>query len=242
MDDVLSHIEARLGHPLGEPGQVIHLNETPPSVIEDARRLSASRVERMAYLWHVLAYDDRPYLAPFIRDCIEGDVPVATWCRGRTVTLAAELPELVAAPAQVLLAPLQALGSIRTLKVGPYRRYEAGAPVVVLPDVDYRWRPGPGLRATVHEPDAPPAGDPVVAFRRWLAVWLEWQAGFVEVPTTADVEAALRLLVPGVPTCSEDARVAAQAFLVQRARGEAAYAAPDALLQVVGVGLAVGPR
>ncbi|MEZ4470213.1 MAG: hypothetical protein R3F60_05295 [bacterium] len=194
----------------------------------------------MLYLRHMLPGTPSRDLLPLIADCVVGDAPVATWGRGRTVRIAGDLAELVAAPAQALLAPLQALGPIRVLDNGPSKRFEAGAPVVVLPDVDYRWEPGPGVRATVFEPDLPLAPDPVVAFRRWLAVFLAWKAEFVEVPADADVEAALRLLVPDGAGFSEDARIAARAWLIQRARGASAYDAPDDLLRAVEVGAGGG--
>ncbi|MCA9526585.1 MAG: hypothetical protein KC549_09860 [Myxococcales bacterium] len=237
--DALAQIAAQLGHPPGEPCPVSSLNEVPPEVIEDARRLPSVPL-RVIYLRHRLPFARLGELVPFIADCIDGDAPVATWGRGRTVRLAAELPDLVSAPAHALLAPLLVLGPIRTLGSGPGLHFEAGAPVVVLPDVDYRWAPPLGLQATVFTPDAPLVADPIVAFRRWVAVWLAWQAGFVEVPADADAETALRLLVPDAATFTEDARIAARAWLVQRARGASAYDAPDALLRAVELGAGGG--
>lgn len=210
---MIEAIEAQLGRAVEPAGAITDLNETPPAVIAAARQLSTIR--QRAYLRHVVAQPEHPWLAPFIAACIDGDVPAIGWGRGRVVALDGDAPTLLTAPVVDALAPLEALGPVQILAADPALRHLQGAPAVVLPDVDYRWRPPPGTVAFDWGRVAlQPAPDLQQAGRRWLARLLRFRFGDEALP--AHPEALIAAVLPtGAP--SADALAAARLALDPKA-------------------------
>lgn len=225
---MIERIAAHLGHSIPDAGSVDHLNRLPDAVVADARRLHD--MERLAYLRHVVARSERPWLGAFVAECVDGDAPVADFGRGRVVTLGTEPDEVFVTPLADALARLTALtdDSVRVMGQAPSNRLMRGAPAVALPSVDYRWRALAGTKSHVWGTGTEPVADPLLAGRRWLTTLLDFYAAGLDAPADAPA-ALLRQLAPDARSFSADALIAAAAWRLLRFERR-----PDQALGVLG--------
>jgi hypothetical protein len=193
---------------------IANLNHVPTSLLKEARAQADSDGVQ-AFLMARTSPECWDYLVPFIEDVVLGDQAAASWMVGQVVVPDFSLQDQLTLTRSALLAPIGGAFTHRIIPTLDDWRSNAswiGAPALVLPNADYRFRVptqaiGMGNAATEDVTNA------TVVLRRWIAVRL---AQVVKDRTPAQsLEQLVATLtdVPAIAEWSEDATRATSALV-----------------------------
>jgi hypothetical protein len=233
----MKSIEELLGRqlPAEAQGSVPTLNDLPPEMLAEARRLAKeARVLAVRYLTYHVARCDMDDAAEFTDDVLRGGGDAAKW-RVRDLLCFAKLDRssLLAFSVEAFSARLQEVKGERWWRAVPTRAAwdytgVAGAPAVLVRSAPYWWKSPAGAVAArgVRAMEQVSDNQLSVAVRRWLASRMAWEAKAYLAQGTPSVE-GLVVALGGQEQPSADARVAAQALVREASlTAEAASAAP----------------
>jgi hypothetical protein len=174
----MHEIEAILGRPVREEerGTLMTLNQVSASLVSELRRLPRLMQHRLLRFY--VEPSSSGHIGRFLEDVVDGDQDPSRWGLGRVLVPSFTLEELmVTNSARIVEAIGAKLGNILDRIVPSHQNWVdhgalAGAPAVVRPHLDYKWSGGPHV-LDMHIENAQnvePAGDAVVAVRRWITV------------------------------------------------------------------------
>jgi hypothetical protein len=210
--DPEADLERALGRSLvpADRGSIDSLNEVPDSLLAQARQLDDEYASALLE-YHTRA--TRHQVRSFVADVVRGGAVAADWRRGGALVRDVSLREQLLQPLPALIAPLGV--DIRHRLVPSLQSWQAGvswvgAPVLLVPDADYRTVLRPGV-VRLLAPSLEPAPDIVVCGRRWIAARMA-RSLMPATPHTI-AELAARLASASMTEWSADAKAAAEALV-----------------------------
>jgi len=219
----MSHLETLIGRNLepSEQHSVPTLNELPPLMLEEARKLArVSRPMAVSYLQYHVA--EAAVATDFCDDVLLGTHAMATWgIRAVLCYRDLSIDELMNEPVEEMIAEMGVFIGERWYRKQPNREFteSRGAPGVLVRAANYLWKRPLGAASVVAGSDIEQIADAniVIAFRRWIASRIGWQAE--DYLSTNGVTAAgiLAALAHDPASVSVDASVAISALVHEAA-------------------------
>lgn len=193
---------------------IANLNQLPAGLLQEARALT-DRGAVQALLMAQTSPECWDYLVPFIEDVVFGYQAAASWLVGQVVVPDFSLRDQLTLTRSALSAPVGGAFTRRIIPALDDWRSNAswiGAPALVLPSADYRFRVpaqaiGMGNAATEDVANA------TVVVRRWIAARLAQAVKDRRSAQSIEQLAATLTRLPAIAEWSEDARRAASALV-----------------------------
>lgn len=227
MENPEETIESILGRELKseEEGSFPNLNEFPPHLLTEARKIVAESGSRLLAFRFVKFYVGPGKVGEvkcFVEDVVAGDEEPSTWRRvDRYYMPAEEFPQMLGLTVAEALGPLEHAPGERWFRVTPLRSLWSGSgefsrPFVLQPSTEDEWHPPTGAicQLRLGRKYLERIDDVAVAVRRWMASRVAWQFAQqgVKLTTDATVSDVMTALSVDVP-CSADAEIAIRGLL-----------------------------
>jgi hypothetical protein len=225
MSQSLEEIERILGQKLNpdDKESVTNLNKISSELVRKTRQLTM--LLRLAFLHYYVDQSLHQYLPNFIEEVIEGDINPTMWRLGRILVPSYSVKELFEHDVASIIQSLKPTPDEAWKQLKPNRRlWEAqetltGAPAVVRPNLDYRWRPDKRVIDLLlnDNNEIESVSEVTIATRRWMA------SNFARAATSRQLlgknwhpEDLAHSIYPDLLTISEDALIAMKALLAEQ--------------------------
>lgn len=219
----MNDIEAIIGRSLDEHerGTIVDLNRVPAALIGELQRLP--RIMQHRLLGFYLDPASRVHVGGFLEEVVDGGAEVSQWRRGRVLAPSFTVNELMTTSSARLIERLGAVATDDVVRIVPSQKHRdsygviAGAPAILRPDLDYKYAPAGHLIDMGLEcvNDLEPAGDVVIAFRRWIASRFVAKFGaLLDAEPAVSPSQMLAQLFPGI-SVTPDARGAVSAVFAE---------------------------
>lgn len=200
---------------------ITDLNDTPKSLIEQARSLQGLARQRLLRI-NVSAANHQ-YLDWFTREVIDGEVEAQEWGRGGILVPEFSLTELLSLPAREILDPLHKDDSAPWQRVqfdsviddrNPY----GGAPALLDRSLKYSWRPsGHVTKISTSAAGLLELTEITIPLRRWIAFRIS-----LAIDLSTEHPKSLQRLMQDIGadfhSLSEDAQLAARGLTLESER------------------------
>jgi hypothetical protein len=199
---------------MNEQPVIADLNHLPAWLLEEARSLTDEGAVQSLLMTHT-SPECWDYLVPFIEDVVLGHQPAASWLLGQVVVPDFSLRDQLTLTRSALLAPIGGEFTRRVVPVLDDWQSHAswiGAPALVLPRADYRYRV-PAQAIGMGNVATEEVTNRTVVLRRWIAVRLALVAKDTGSAQSIEQLAATLDNLPAIAEWSEDARRAASALI-----------------------------
>jgi len=200
--------------PGNEPAMIAHLNHLPTWLLEEARSLAGPDAVQSLLMAHT-SPECWEYLTPFIEDVVFGKEPAASWLLGQVIAPDFSLRDQLTLARSALLAPIGGKFTHRITPVLDDWRGNAswiGAPALVLPNADYRFR-APAHVIAMGNAATEEVADSTAPTRRWIAARLAQVVKNMATIRSIEQLIATHRDLPGMADWSDDAKRAASALI-----------------------------
>ena len=202
-------------------GTITNLNEMSDEFLAQLRA-TENQFDAEIMLKHYLDLSQVRHVRSFVMNVVFGRRENhRRWKRGGGLRLDWTIQELITLPQETLLAPIRDNGQPIEHRIRPVRTEwnegsRFGSPVILSPDLDYRWESPPHIVRTPLRL-IEPLGDLTVGVRRWIAAYLGTLMGIKKTLDTVDSpEDMFRVLDIEPDNATDDAIKAARALLRER--------------------------
>ena len=212
---MLNLVQKKLGSNFRAKGSISHINRVTQELVSELRSLT--EIQQAVYLKYLLIPAEHSAIGAFIQACIQGDGEPSTWSVGRLVAVSPHSKAILSKHIVDILVDTVHVTTKKIVRICPEQKshvgFMAGAPVVLVKDVDHHWTPSAELfEMGWDDYITEPIDDPILMGRRWLTTWIHFRRITLKIPRIVPADRLLELLYPEETITSQDMLMAASAY------------------------------